>query len=224
MKIKCLIFDMDGLMIDSERLAFKIVAEILQERGHHFPLAKYIRIIGNSQEQSEGYFARNFRGIDPKRDLYDVFYPRYFEALKLGRLVTKPGLLPLLGELDKRKIKRAVASSSKKQVVETSLKCIGVFNRMDAVVYPEMVEKVKPCPDLFLKAAALLEAEPEECLVLEDSTAGIEAAIAAGMPVIAIPDLAPLSRNKLKACLFKFNSLFDVLNFVRAYDINGQPA
>ena len=215
---------MDGLMIDSERLAFQIFADIFKEKGHRLSLAKYIKILGTSQKQSEQYFTRIYKGINPQRDIYDVFYPRYFEALKQGQLSPKPGLLPLLGELDKRKIKRAVASSSKKQVVETSLKCIGVFNRVDAVVYPEMVERGKPFPDLFEKAAFLLEAEPGECLVLEDSPAGIQAARAAGMQVIVVPDLVNPPKSILKACLHKYDSLFDVINYIRINNIGEKQS
>lgn len=221
MKTKCLIFDMDGVIIDSEKLAFTVIAEILQEHGHHLTLDHYLKVIGISQELSEQYLTDTFSGVDGK-GIYEVFFQRYFKALKTGRLEAKPGLVPLLAELDKRGIKRGVASSNKRLVIEASLKCIGVFNRMDAVVHPEMVERVKPYPDLFLKAASLLGAAPEECLVLEDSPAGVKAAVAAGIPVIFVTDLVPPAPAVREDCLHVFDSLYDVIDFLRVNDICGE--
>lgn len=208
-------------MIDSEKLAFSLIQSILREHGHDLPLEHYRKVVGISQELSELYFTETFPGLDGKKDVYDVFFLRYFEALKAGALEAKPGLFPLLKEMDKRGIKRAVASSNKKDVIETSLKCIGVFYRMDALVHPGMVDKVKPHPDIFLKAAQILGAAPGECLVLEDSRSGVEAAFAAGIPVIFIPDLDRPSPETLKLCLHQFDSLFDVLDYIQAQDIRG---
>lgn len=224
MQTKYIIFDMDGLMIDSEKLSFNIIKSILQEHGHDLSLDFYAKTIGVSRELSEQLFTQSFPGIDGRRDVYEVFFQRYFNALIAGQLEEKPGLYQLLNELDKRGIKRAVASSNDKSIVEASLKCIGVYNRMDALVYSESVERVKPFPDLFLKAAKLLGGKPEECLILEDSQAGVEAALSANMPVILIPDMIPPTEKMLKACLHRYDSLYDVIEYIKVKDIGADAS
>ena len=102
-----------------------------------------------------------------------------------------------------------------------NLKSIGVLSRLDAIVYDGLVQRVKPFPDLFLKASELLDAQPEECLVLEDSTAGVQAACAAHIPVIVIPDLIPPTEETLKICLARMDSLLDVRDYIVSHDIHG---
>ena len=219
MDTKYIIFDMDGLMIDSEKLSFDIIKSILHEHGYNLSLEFYAKTIGVSREHSEQLFTQSFPGIDGKRDVYGAFFERYFKAVEDGKLAAKPGLIQLLNELDKRGIKRAVASSNDKSIVEASLKSIGVYNRIDAIVYSELVERVKPFPDLFLKAAKTLGGKPEECLILEDSQAGVEAALSAHIPVIIIPDMIPPSEAMLKGCLRRYDSLYDVIEYIYANDI-----
>lgn len=224
MQTKYIIFDMDGLMIDSEKLSFNIIKSILREHGYDLSLDFYAKTIGVSRELSEQLFTRTFPGIDGRRDVYAVFFQRYFDALKAGQLEAKPGLYQLLNELDKRGIRRAVASSNDKSIVEASLKCIGVYNRMDALVYSELVERVKPFPDLFLQAAKMLGAKPEECLILEDSQAGVEAALSAHIPVILIPDMIPPTEEMLKACLHRYDSLHEVIDYIKVNDIGADAS
>lgn len=223
MQTKCIIFDMDGLMIDSEKLSYSIIKSIIAEHGHNLSLDLYAKTIGVCREKAEELFSRTFPGIDGK-SVYEAYFPRYDNALKDGQLEVKPGLFPLLQELDRRGIRRAVASSNDKAIVEASLKNIGVYDRMDAHVYAEMVERVKPSPDLFLKAAALLGVKPEECLVLEDSKAGVEAAVAANIPVILIPDMIPPTEHMLKVVLRKYDTLYDVIDYIKAHHIGAEAS
>ena len=221
MDTKCILFDIDGLMVDSEKLTFTLIREILREHGFDLSLDFYRKTIGRNQKIGAQLFTDAFPGIDGQRDVYDVFEGRYEGAVREGRLEPKPGLFELLDELDRRNIRRAVASSNVERVVMANLKSIGVFSRLDAIVYDGLVQRVKPFPDLFVKAAELLGAQPEECLVLEDSTAGVQAARAAGIPVIVIPDLIPPTEETLKICLARMDSLLDVRNFLVENDIRG---
>lgn len=223
MQTKCIIFDMDGLMIDSEKLSYSIIKSIIAEQGHDVSLDLYAQTIGVCRGKAEKLYSNTFPGVDGKQ-VFQMYFPRYFNALKTGHLEAKPGLIPLLQELDRRGIRRAVASSNDKAIVEASLKNIGVYDRMDAHVYAEMVERVKPSPDLFLKAAALLGVKPEECLVLEDSKAGVEAAVAANIPVILIPDMIPPTEHMLKVVLRKYDTLYDVIDYIKAHHIGAEAS
>ena len=221
MDTKCILFDIDGLMVDSEKLTFTLIREILREHGFDLSLDFYRKTIGRNQKIGAQLFTDAFPGIDGQRDVYDVFEGRYEASVREGRLEPKPGLFELLDELDRRNIRRAVASSNVERVVMANLKSIGVLSRLDAIVYDGLVQRVKPFPDLFLKAAELLDAQPEECLVLEDSTAGVQAACAAHIPVIVIPDLIPPTEETLKICLARMDSLLDVRDYIVSNDIHG---
>lgn len=223
MQTKCIIFDMDGLMIDSEKLSFNIIKTILGEQGHNLSRDLYAKTIGVCREGSEELLSRTFPGLDGKW-VYEVYFLRYFKALNEGKLETKPGLFSLLQELDKRGIRRAVASSNDQPIVEASLKNIGVYDRMDAYIYAEMVERVKPFPDLFLKAAEILGVKPKECLVLEDSQAGVEAAVAANIPVILIPDMIAPTDPMLKAAVKKYDTLYGVIEYIKAHHIGTEAS
>lgn len=221
MKTRFILFDIDGLMVDSEKLSFSLIQEIVREHGFDLSLDFYRQTIGVNQKIGARLFTEAYPGIDGQRDIYDVFTPRYETAVKQGRLEPKPGLFELLNELDRRNIRRAAASSNVKRVVMANLTSIGALSRMDALIYDGMVKHVKPFPDLFLKAAELLGAFPDECLVLEDSTAGVKAAHAAQMPVIVIPDLIEPTAETLSLCLDRMDSLSDVRDYIIREDIRG---
>lgn len=222
MNIKCILFDIDGLMVDSEALSFTLIGEILREHGYEMPLSFYQKTIGVSQQIGARLFTETYPGIDGQKDVYNQFEPRYEQAVREGRLNPKPGLFELLDELDRRNLRRAAASSNVETVVMANLRSVGALHRMDALVYDGLVRRVKPFPDLFLKAAELLGAKPEECLVLEDSTAGVQAAQAAHIPVIVVPDLIPPTEETLRICFARMDSLLDVRNFLLENDIRGE--
>lgn len=221
MKTRYILFDVDGLMVDSERLSYTLIREILQEYGYEMSLDFYRKLIGISQQIGARLISEAFPGVDAMADVFPVFEKRYKDAVHKGCLKLKPGLWELLDELDRRNIPRAVASSNVEEVVKANLKGANVLHRIDALVYDGMVEHVKPYPDLFLKAARLLGAKAEECLVLEDSTAGIQAACSAGIPAIVIPDLIQPTKETLNMCLGQMDSLFDVIRYIIQNDIRG---
>ena len=221
METKYILFDIDGLMVDSEKLSFTLIREILRERGFDMSLDFYKKTVGIDQKIGAQLFTDTYPGIDGQKDIYDVLEIRYKAAVLQGRLKPKPGLFELLDELDHRNIRRAAASSNVKPIVHANLNGIGICSRMDAIVCDGMVERVKPFPDLFLKAAELLGACPEECLVLEDSAAGVQAAAAAGIPVIVVPDLIPPSPEMLDTSLAQLNSLLDVRDYIIRENIHG---
>lgn len=216
MQTKFIIFGADGLLVDSEKLAYRIAAELLRDKGHRLSQQVFAQVQGVDQEQAQSIFAANYPGIDGKKDVYEPFYPRFLKAMAAGELATKPGLFSLLSELDKRGIKRALVSARKAEIVRATLRHIGVYNRFDALVCTEMVKRVKPHPDLFLKAAQMLGGRPQDCLVLENSRTGVLAAVSAEMPVILISGPKPVSKKLKQTCLRCFDSLEPVREFIQA--------
>ncbi len=180
MPISLIIFDCDGVLIDSEVLSARVLIDIAAEQGVRFD-AQYVR---------DHFLGRSFPTVAQViRDSFGVALPQEFEsryrALLLERFVQElrpmPGILDLLARLG---VARCVATSSSPPRVAQSLAITGLTAHFDHVFTASQVERGKPAPDLFLFAAAQMGVPPSECLVIEDSRPGIAAARSAGMEVV----------------------------------------
>lgn len=211
---KGVIFDMDGTVVDSERLYFQIASGILSEHGYSLGREVFIATCGVSREEGGKIYSQSFPPLDGERDVMDVLDARYAQALKEGRLKRKAGCLSLINRLKARGIPMAVASSNTPEAVERTLSAAGLAGRFDAVIHAGFVQRVKPYPDLLYRAAEEISVLPEECLVLEDSEPGILAAKAAGMAVILIPDIYPVTETMARLSLSVVSSLEEVEKFL----------
>lgn len=215
MKPKAVLFDMDGVIVDSERLSYDLVTEILFELGYRLSLDLYSKTIGISEQNGAKLYSDAFPYVDGQTDVLDKLYALYPQAIRDGRLKAKPGMLKLLDYLDKNGIKKAVASSNVAEIVFGCLDAIGVKDRFDTIVCAEDVENVKPSPELYQEAMRRLEVTPGDCLVLEDSQPGVQAAHSAGVPVIVIPDMLASTETTRALCMFECKSLFDVIEYLQ---------
>ncbi len=206
--VQAVLFDMDGLMINSEQLVYEIMRDYY---GADFPIEFYTQLIGISDAESQTLLRDGYpdRYLDTNQLMQE--YNRRIEA---GHLQAKPGLIALLDTLDLFGIPKAVASSNKLPPIERCLQSIGVRDRFEVIVCDGMGARCKPAPDLFLRAAELLRQPPQHCLVLEDSAAGIRAGHAAECPVIMVPDLFQPTQEIEKLCHAVVPSLFVVNEFI----------
>ena len=183
---RALLFDMDGLMVDSEPLWFEVEREFARARGGAWTEELGTACIGQGMANTLRVMHESFGfPVDVERDasvIVELFVSRVAE------LTLKPGFEELLADACSRGVPRALASSSARRLVEATLARFGVRERFDAVVTGDCVAHPKPAPDIFLEAARRLGVPPEGCVVLEDSLAGVRAARAAGMRVIAVPE------------------------------------
>ena len=200
MKITSVIFDNDGLLVDSERVTFEIWQEIFLRHGYELTLDDYLQVIGLSEKSTADHIRERFPDLDPYKDVFHEWDSRYEKLAPEGGVPLKKGAGELLDYCDLHGYKKAVASSNSLYWIQTLLGVHGVFGRMDAVSHSALVERGKPAPDLFLKAAELLGSDPSECVVLEDSSNGIRAAHAAGMIPVCIPDLRHPSAEITEMC------------------------
>lgn len=208
--LEAILFDMDGLLVDSEALSFEIIGELAAQNGYSLSKEQYCQLIGKSQEEGFRILSRLCPGADA-RAVYDRYHALYLGAVAAGRLRLKPGVRTLLDACDARGIKKAVVSSNMESYLRANLAAVGLADRFDALVYDGMAEKAKPAPDLFLVGAELLGVRDKAaCLVLEDSEAGIRAGHAAGMPVITVPDLIEPPAPVLALCRRRAASLEEV--------------
>jgi HAD superfamily hydrolase (TIGR01509 family) len=196
--IRGVIFDMDGLMFDTERLSTEGWLKAAEEL--HYPLTvPFIKSFkGTSTGTSRRMFLEAF-GDAVDYDAARTIRTNYVNGwMKEHGVPIKKGLITLLEYLQAHQIPAAVATSTRKELAQMHLEDAGVCSYFQAFVYGSEVPNGKPNPDIFLIAANKIGVAPSDCLVLEDSPAGITAGKAAGASVIAIPDQIELSEELLK--------------------------
>jgi HAD superfamily hydrolase (TIGR01509 family) len=183
---RALILDMDGLMVDSEPLWYRVEGAFCEARGGVWTEELALSLVGRGMLTTLRTMAETFGfPIDVERDarlIVDAFVAR------VGELELKPGCRELLDAATRARLPLAVASSSPARLITAVLDRFAIAPSFRAVVSGESVARPKPAPDIFLRAAAELGAAPEGCVVLEDSLAGVTAGRAAGMTVIAVPE------------------------------------
>jgi HAD superfamily hydrolase (TIGR01509 family) len=179
-----LIFDMDGLMVDSEPLWLRVEHQIAARHGARWSEELALRCVGTGLPNTARVMIEELGlplGVgEGAQLLIDTF------AERLDELELKPGMLELLEA--SAHLKRAVASSSSVWLIDRVLERFALRERFDVVMSGESVPRSKPAPDLFLAVSERLAVAPERCVVLEDSLAGVQGARAAGIPVIAVPE------------------------------------
>jgi len=193
MSIRSLIFDFDGLILDTETPDYRSWEAIYREYGHEFPMEAWTSIIG-------GHGLTSFNAASHLADLAGGgLDPAHLRARQqkqsddiLASQTVMPGVTRLLGQARKAGLRLAIASSSPHSWVDTHLARIGLDGRFDRVICAEDVPpgRTKPHPDLFLKALEALNTPPGQAIVFEDSSNGVRAAKAAGIFVVAVPNAA----------------------------------
>lgn len=183
--IKAVIFDMDGVMTDSEHMINEAAIAGLREYGIDPKPDDFLPFLGMGEDRYIGGVARKY-GLTYVSAMKARVYEIYF-GLIAGRLKAFPGVHDLLKQLRARPIKLAVASCADRIKIEANLKAIEVEPAwFHAIVAGDEVRNVKPAPDIYLAAAERLELVPQSCSVIEDSINGIRAAKAAGMRCVAV--------------------------------------
>ena len=187
--IRAVVFDMDGLMFDTERLCHDAVAQVGKELGCP-DLAEFtLELMGRNEKEC----IKRYTEYLGDRCSYQHFYARRQEiidaAIQKNGVPVKPGLFELLDFLKENGFLLAVATSTSRRHALAYLEQTGAARYFHRMVFGDMLEKSKPNPDIYLKAAEELQVSPQNCMALEDSPLGIQSAHAAGMTAVMIPDL-----------------------------------
>ena len=207
---RAVVFDMDGLMLDTERIAHRCWSAAAQTLGVEFDSALLSSMIGRNARDSR-QFVLAHHGADFPIDALMQESRRNFDAIVTREgIAVKAGLHALLDWLDSTSVPRVVATSTRRERAEAHLERCGLRSRFDALVGGDEVTHGKPAPDIFLLAASRLDVGPADCVVLEDSEPGVRGALAAGMIPIMVPDMVAPSDDLLACEPLVLASLIDV--------------
>jgi HAD superfamily hydrolase (TIGR01509 family) len=215
MKLAAVIFDMDGVMFDTERLAFAAWEKACNHYGYPFPRQLLIRCVGHTLEDTRELFRREVGDGFDFDAVYEYEKQSVLEYIEREGVPVKPGLSRLLDFLDRHCIAKAVATSTGRNRAERMIAAAGFSGHFDTVVYGDQVARGKPAPDIFLMASAALNRAPRECVVLEDSENGIRAAHAASMIPILVLDIlqpSPDVQRHAHAVCESLDEAYDVLS------------
>ncbi len=209
--IKAVIFDVDGLMIDTEKLHSEAHAVVIKKYGKEpeESEAGIVHIVGKSILENSEIIRRKYNINQTAQILEEEKGEAYLELLKSKKIEQRVGLKNLIKLLKKNKIKMAIGSSGIRKGILLILHNLQEEDSFPVIISGQDVKQQKPNPDIYLEAAKKLGEKSQHCLVLEDSQSGVEAAKNAGMKVIAIPNKYTEHQDFFKANLI-LNSLEDI--------------
>ena len=188
--IRGVCFDMDGVLVDTERLGSLVLAEAGAWQGCAMTQAQCEALLGVTMKTTRAALEAWFPGIDADRFLKD-WYELMLARVRRDGLPLKPHADETLRWMHQRGLKLALCTSNARKVVEEYLALAGWEDAFDQVVTGDMVQNGKPAPDIYLLGAQRLGLEPSACLGVEDSVNGVKAVRAAGLRCVMIPDVLP---------------------------------
>jgi HAD superfamily hydrolase (TIGR01509 family) len=210
---QAVVFDMDGLLFDTETLYVEAALTALTGLGHEASTEIILRTTGGPWTQTRQLLLEHFGPAFPVDDFVTVWV-RHFWILAEERLALKPGVIELLDLLDELKLPKAIATSSSHATVQRHLAAHDLTARFDAISAAGDYAAGKPAPDPFLTAAARLGVAPAQCLALEDSYKGIRSAATAGMMAVMVPDLLPPTAEIRALCTLVAADLHEVRELI----------
>ena len=213
-KISLVIFDMDGLLIDSER-GMWIVNEkkAVEELGYTFDYDFAISLMGASLDISSQRFVKQYGEDFPVVKLYEIIHAYNRKMIENKEIKLMKGVMPLLNFLHTNKITMRIATSTHRNEAEAILKGLNIYEYFDKVVTGDEIINGKPSPDIYLKA--LGNDKKEETLIFEDAHNGIRAGINAGINVCLVPDLALLTDEDLNDAFKVFNQIDEAIPVIK---------
>lgn len=211
--IKAVIFDMDGVIFDTERIYLEDWTTIFKEYGYDMKRELYLSVMGKGRKKVKEVFKESFGNNLPIEEMYIKKDKLLWERIKEG-IALKEGVFEILDFLETSGYKIALATSAKKDRLDEQFIKSSISKKFDVVVCGDDVTNSKPDPEIFLKAASLLDTKPEECIVIEDSEAGIRAAYNAKMIPLHVKDLKDADEDITKYSYKNFENLIEIKKFL----------
>lgn len=208
------VFDMDGVIFDSEKLVIDCWQVVADKYGIEDIETACRKCLGLNQDATKavmlGVYGTDFPYDAYKREASELFHKQASD----GRLPVKQGVFEILKALKDNGKKIALASSTRKAVVERELSDAGILQYFDKIIAGDMVKQSKPEPDIYLEACKQIDVSPDRAYAIEDSYNGIRSANAAGLRPIMVPDLAPVTDEMKELSEVVLKSLMEVKMYI----------
>lgn len=208
------IFDMDGLLIDSERIALLTFEQVCEAFGLEVQKGIYERCIGTNSRRTREILFEGYGADFPYKEFYSAWSKRYVAQAVDQPVAVLDGVVELLSKLRDQNMPLAVATSTRYETALQKLKFAQLLDFFNVVVGGDQVEQSKPAPQIYLRAAQLLNISASNCIAFEDSDNGVRAAVAAGMTVVQVPGLVTPSEEVLSLGHHVVASLLEVDSYL----------
>lgn len=213
-KIEGLVFDMDGLLLDSERIVQRSWELSGKELGIAGMGQQIYHTLGMNAKSRRRFFEEHIGKDFPYEEFQKLTSKYFYQITDTEGLPVKKGAAELLKYAKLHGYKTAVATSSSRGYAERVLTDAGLYPWFDGGVFGDMVKKGKPDPEIYLRACESISLNPENALAFEDAPGGIRSAVAAGLHTIMIPDLLQPTEEIKRLILCSFNDLEEVISFL----------
>ncbi len=214
--LKAIIFDLDGVIIDSEPVAYGILRDMVAPYGGDISLDEYTtQYLGRTVAMGMTTIKHTFDAPESEEELFSKYMSMEKERVAVG-IPLKPYVREILSYLKENNIKTIVASSSVRERAEKILRSHDILKYFDDLVFGYEVPRGKPHPDIFLKACEKLGVSADEAIVIEDSEAGINASYSANIPVICIPDMKYPVKKYEDMATYIVENLNDAMKIIEA--------
>ena len=213
--IKALIFDMDGVIFDTERVYLNTWIKVFKDYGYEMSMEIYTSVMGTGRKNVKNVFLDIFGQDLPINEMYKEKDDHILDVIRKGQVPLKEGAKELLSAARKKGYKIALATSANRERLDIQLKTKNVEQYFDAIVCGDDISKGKPDPEIFLKACYKLDLKPENCIVIEDSPAGINGAYDGKFTGFHVEDLKKADDKILKYCHKSFKSLLEIKEYLK---------
>ena len=220
---EAVIFDMDGLLLDSERIALREFLATFRELSLEPDESLFYPLIGTNAELGQQILMQGLAGKIDDTIFTDVWNRRLVESLIDQPVPLKSGVVKICAQLKELGLPKAIATSTNTQRAKNKLEKVGILKEFEFVLGGDQVQHSKPHPEMYLTAARRLGVMPEDCLALEDSENGVRSAVAAGMTVVQVPDLVKPSESLKALGHIIVENLGEVLPYFSLRDTQARP-
>lgn len=207
--VRAVVFDMDGLLVDTETVVFRAMNRATQGIADEFPMSTFRQMVGLPNHAGDAIVVSHF-GAGFDLAAWNAAVSAHFREELAAGIALKAGVLEILDHLDVMRLPRAIATSSSLESVRHSLGPHSIVDRFHALITRDVQSQGKPHPEPFLKAAEALGIDPQDCLALEDSYNGVRSASSAGMMTVMVPDMLDPTEEMHSLCVRIARDLHEV--------------